>query len=125
VVEHTAVPRAKCPWVPGRDVWYADEVPRQPSTCEVRALPYSTLPYARMRRGRSAALPGGVLHACMHRSAAASWAGGSAAAEESGCSSRAAELGRPQKQGGPRRATRKADSAPACKGAWRWHVETR
>jgi len=42
VVEHTAVPRAKCPWVPGRDVWYADEVPRQPSTCEVRPLPNPT-----------------------------------------------------------------------------------
>ena len=35
VVEHPAVPRQQCPWVPGRDVWYGDVVSAQALTCEV------------------------------------------------------------------------------------------
>lgn len=37
-MEHPAVPRSKCPWVRGRDVWYGDAVPAQQCTCQVRVF---------------------------------------------------------------------------------------
>lgn len=33
VFEKTAVPANKCPWTPGRDVWWADAIPPQSAEC--------------------------------------------------------------------------------------------
>ena len=43
VWEHPAVPKGKCPWVKGRDVWWQDQVGKQNTDCKVC--------YSRMRCG--------------------------------------------------------------------------
>ncbi len=116
------MPRARCPWVPGRDVWYADEVPRQPSTCEVRPLPCSVPGRA---AGDYAASPGGALRACVHRSAAASRAGGLRGCRRGRLPLRGCGAGPAAEAGRPAPVTCKAGSVPARKGAWRRHAETR
>ena len=43
-MEHPAVPRSKCPWVRGRDVWYGNAVAAQQSTCQVRLYLHCAAP---------------------------------------------------------------------------------
>ena len=37
VFDHPSVPRDKCPWVKGRDVWWQEQVSKQSPDCKVRS----------------------------------------------------------------------------------------
>lgn len=47
VFDHPAVPKGKCPWVKGRDLWWQEQVSKQKPDCKVGQV-YFTLPALRL-----------------------------------------------------------------------------
>ena len=69
-MEHPAVPRSKCPWVRGRDLWYGDAVPAQQSTCQVRLYLHCAPP---LRLAKNSALHIRVIRGRGHVTCPSSW----------------------------------------------------
>ena len=61
VLEHPAVPRGKCPWAAGRDVWYQDAVPGQSARCPAVWVD-SEHPLFLLYTSGSTGKPKGVVH---------------------------------------------------------------
>ena len=61
VLEHPSVPRKKCPWAAGRDVWYQDVVPGQPAECPA-VMVDSEHPLFLLYTSGSTGKPKGVVH---------------------------------------------------------------
>ncbi len=61
MLEHPSVPKGKCPWTEGRDVWYQEAVPRQSSSCAVEWVD-SEHPLFLLYTSGSTGKPKGVVH---------------------------------------------------------------